>query len=222
MRDRVDIVSQAKHKKIHVATRLALLLGALIGLYGCSAGGGSTQLVQVPCDLPTFTPQVGQQLLNTWGDNLVKYVTDPSFGGLYIAAGYFTMSNYTEDAVLLPTVSYVQRQGTQELYDYFVHFLANRPVMSLPNNGESTVFAQLGCGYGSADGYYDFQITNPETESVSIVNARFSFVYKYESQQIFESFMVESGPAVGQIFRQLNKPAWYIWSQQSSVLPPKP
>lgn len=68
------------------------------------------------------------------------------------------------------------------------------------------------------NGYYDFVI-NPGTLSESTVHARFTFVYKYESQPFTESFTVESGASVGQIKAQTNAPGWYILGQHSSILP---
>lgn len=92
--------------------------------------------------------------------------------------------------------------------------------MSLPNV-ESNVFASLGCGYGGASGYYDF-VVYPVTVNESTVHARFTFIYKYESQTFDESVLIESGPMTGQTVTQTNLPGWYIYTQQSSILPPNP
>ena len=89
--------------------------------------------------------------------------------------------------------------------------------MSIPNT-ESNIFEELGCGYGGGSGYYDF-VTNPGTQSESTVHARFTFVYKYESQPFTESFLVESGANVGQVKSQTNAPGWYVDTQHSSILP---
>lgn len=200
---------------------LLLAISGLVILAGCNGGttNNYTNNTIVDCYLPTFTPAIGSYLLTQWGKSVQNYSPNNFSGGdVYVGAGYFTMSNYTSDATLLPTVSSVQREGTQELYNYFTHFLALNPVMSIPN-AESNVFVQLGCGYGGGNGYYDFVVTNPDTQVESTVHARFTFLYKYESQPFTESFTVESGASIGQVKTQTNAPGWYVWAQHSSALP---
>lgn len=89
--------------------------------------------------------------------------------------------------------------------------------MSLPNI-ESNIATQFACGFGGYNGYYDF-MTNPGTVQQATVHARFSFVYEYISSDFVESFTVESGTESGVINLQNNQPGWYIYSQQSSILP---
>jgi hypothetical protein len=187
-------------------------------LAACSSGSTTVNTTIVQCNLPIFTPQIGQELLDSWAAGLQKYSANNN-PDIYSSAGYFTMSYYTNDATLLPTVSSQQRDGTQQIYNYFIGFLAKNPVMSLPKS-ESTTFTPLGCGYGAADGYYDFILNPDTTNETHIVNARFTFVYGYESQPFNEQAVVESGPSMGQTITQTNKPGWYIFIQQSSVLPP--
>ena len=154
-------------------------------------------------------------LLN-WGNGLQLYSVN-SIPDVYLGAGYFTMTYYTPDAILQPTVSPVQREGTQEIYDYFTHFLVTNPIMSIPSP-ESNVAMDLGCGYGGYVGYYDFEQysgTNKQTTT----NARFSFTYKYMETAFTSSFIVESGSQMGQTITQTNQPGWYIYQQQSSALP---
>lgn len=202
---------------------LAIIPLVGVGLTACGSGGGTTTNNYYPddCNAPTFNSTTGQQLLDSWGEGLQTYNAN-TYGdiGVESSAAFFTMSYYAPEAVLLPTVSFIQREGTQEIYDYFTHFLAKNPVMSLPNL-ESNVFMQLGCGYGGASGYYNF-VVNPGTVNESTVNARFTFVYKYESQTFNESAVIESGPMTGQTVSQTNLPGWYIDTQQSSILPPNP
>ena len=194
---------------------LVLLSASLI--VGCNSGTTNNyNTTIVDCQLPTFNESIGNYMLQKWGASAEQYGTN-NFADEYVGAGYFTMSNYTPDAVLLPTVSATQREGTQEIYSYFTHFLILNPIMSLPNP-ESNVFAALGCGYGGANGYYDF-VTNPNTAQESIVHARFTFIYKYESQPFSETVIIESGNNIGNVMTQTNSPGWYIWAQHSSTLP---
>ena len=67
-------------------------------------------------------------MLQKWGTSAEQYGTN-NFPDEYVGAGYFTMNNYTPDAVLLPTVSAIQRDGTQEIYSYFTHFLVLIQIM---------------------------------------------------------------------------------------------
>jgi hypothetical protein len=198
---------------------LALIIASTLALSACN---GSTtnnyNTTIIECQLPTFTESIGNYMLSKW-ENSVQYFSPSTnnYPDVYIGSGYFTMSNYTPDAILLPTVSAEQRDGTQAIYNYFTHFLELNPIMSLPNP-ESNVFAALGCGYGGANGYYDF-VTSQGTPQESTVHARFTFIYQYESQPFTETFIVGSGSSIGQIKTQTNSPGWYIWAQHSSTLP---
>jgi hypothetical protein len=61
----------------------------------------------------------------------------------------------------------------------------------------------LSCGYDGASGYYKF-VVNPETVNESNVSARFTFVYKYESQIFSDSGVIESGSMTAQTVSQIN------------------
>lgn len=197
---------------------LTLCLTMIAGLSACNSG---TTTVISGCNAPKFTPQLGATLLNNWGNQVQKWsTTSENNSDIYINAGYFTMSNYVSDAILVPTVSNVQRDGTNEIYDYFTHFLAKKPIITLPNT-ESNVFQELDCGYGTGSGYYDFDLTDPDTGLHSKVAARFTFIYKYEPATFAESFVVESGMSTGTQFGQSNTRGWYISTQNSAVLPPQ-
>ena len=195
---------------------ILILLSSASLLVGCNGGTTNNYNTIVGCQLPIFNKGIGNSMLQKWGASVKQYGSN-NYSDIYIGAGYFTMDNYTSDAILLPTVSAIQREGTQEIYDYFTNFLVLNPIMSLPAP-ESNVFASLGCGYGGASGYYDF-ITNPGTAQESIVHARFTFIYKYESQPFNEAFIVEFGSQMGQTISQTNAPGWYVWAQHSSALP---
>ncbi len=209
------------HKTIISSFLLLLISTALVACNGGSTTNNS-YYSNDSCSLPTFNEATGQKLLSSWNDGLQMYNANTyGYSGVESSAAYFTMSYYAPDAVLLPTVSYVQRSGTQEIYNYFTHFLLKNPQMSLPQP-DSIVFAPLGCGYGGADGYYDFRITDPDTLVESTVHARFTFIYKYESQSFAESVNIEAGSMAGQTVTQTNLPGWYVYVQQSSMLPEKP
>lgn len=197
---------------------LLLLLAAPLLTIGCNGGTTNNYYnnTVVDCQLPTFNESIGNYMLQKWGSSAIEYGTN-NYPDQYTGAAYFTMNNYTPDAVLLPTVSDIQKVGTQRIYNYFTKFLQLNPVMSLPNP-ESNVFSAFGCGYGGANGYYNF-IINPNTPQESSVQARFTFIYKYESQPFSESVVVSGGPQVGTIITQINPPGWYIWTQNSSALP---
>ncbi|MFN8769414.1 MAG: hypothetical protein ACK5Z5_05115 [Neisseriaceae bacterium] len=179
----------------------------------CSAGATTPDV----CPYPTFTDATAQSLLTKWGQGLQYYYTNPESSDFYVNAGFFTMSFYTPGATLQPTLSHVQRLGTQSIYDYFTGFLAKHPIMSF--NPESNIADALGCGFGGYVGDYDF-VTESGTPFESVTKARFTFVYQYMPNTFSESFTVESGNESGTVFKQQNNPNnWYIFFHQSSALP---
>ncbi|GIU67847.1 SgcJ/EcaC family oxidoreductase [Candidatus Phycosocius spiralis] len=82
---------------------------------------------------------------------------------------------FTKDAVLLATVSNKPRTTPAAINDYFVGFLKNSPVGTIQT---STV--SIGCNIATRLGTWDVALTNPETKAVTVVKARYSFIYKYE------------------------------------------
>lgn len=196
---------------------LLLCLLVPIFIYGCGAGSSNSGTSTHPasCPYPIFNNQIAESLLTSWGQGLQTYnkANNPD---IYVSAGDFTMTFYLPYGVLQPTLSPEQRFGTHEIYDYFVHFLSSNPVMTF--NPESNVAHDLGCGFGSYAGYYNF-LTNPGTASESTLEARFTFIYEYIDRRFQESFVAESGASNGQTFIQTNQPGWYVLLQQSSALP---
>lgn len=194
------------------------LLSALLActtaaaITSCSAGATTPDV----CPYPTFTQATAESLLTAWGQGLQHYQTYPKTD-VYVNAGYFTMSFYTPDATLQPTLSRFQRFGTQNIYNYFTSFLAKKPLMSF--TPESTSAVALGCGYGGYSGDYNF-VTESGTPSQATTQARFSFIYEYMPINYSEKFTVESGSESGVVKTQQNTPGWYIFAQQSSMLPP--
>jgi len=82
---------------------------------------------------------------------------------------------FAKDAVLLATVSNTPRTTPEAINDYFVGFLKNSPVGTIQT---STV--QVGCNIATRLGTWDVALTNPETKAVTVVKARYSFIYKLE------------------------------------------
>jgi uncharacterized protein (TIGR02246 family) len=83
-------------------------------------------------------------------------------------------SLFTPDAVLLATVSNVPRTTPAAINDYFVSFLKNSPVGTIDT---STI--SIGCNIASRVGTWTVALTNPTTNAVTNVKARYSFIYKY-------------------------------------------
>lgn len=83
-------------------------------------------------------------------------------------------ANYTDDAVLLPTVSNKPRTNHAEINDYFVHFLQKHPKGVINQS-----YVKLGCNEATDVGVYTFTLHDPKTKKVQIVRARYSFVYEY-------------------------------------------
>lgn len=82
---------------------------------------------------------------------------------------------FSEDAVLLPTVSGRMRTDAAAIRDYFVSFLPNRPFGTITES--ETI---LGCNIATRVGNWTVRLTNPTTGETSDVAARFTFIYTYE------------------------------------------
>lgn len=82
---------------------------------------------------------------------------------------------FAKDAVLLATVSNTPRTSPEAINDYFVGFLKNSPVGTIQT---STI--AIDCKTATRLGTWDVALTNPETKAVTVVKARYSFIYKYE------------------------------------------
>lgn len=86
-------------------------------------------------------------------------------------------ANYSDDAVLLPTVSNKPRTTHAEIQDYFVHFLEKKP------HGEiNKSHVKIGCNKAYDVGVYTFALTGKDGV-VQHVRARYSFVYEYKDGQ---------------------------------------
>lgn len=80
---------------------------------------------------------------------------------------------YEGNAILLPTVSNKVRHNHEEIEDYFVHFLAKKPVGKIDEANVRT-FGQLAIN----SGVYTFTF-----EDGSAVSARFTYVYRWNGQR---------------------------------------
>ena len=86
-------------------------------------------------------------------------------------------ANYSEEAVLWPTVANKPRTTHAEIQDYFVHFLEKKP------HGEiNKSHVKIGCNKAYDVGVYTFALTGKDGV-VQHVRARYSFVYEYKDGQ---------------------------------------
>jgi len=149
-----------------VALGLQILLGApqpLLALAGpepaLSHGSGA------PACAPISTQQVAD-LFNRWNDALAS--GDPE----QVAA------LYSDDALLLPTLSAEPRQSHAAIRDYFTDFLARAPQGRIDSR---TI--QLGCNSAVDAGTYSFLVADPGpaegTGERHWVSARYTFLYGY-------------------------------------------
>ncbi|MCF8050144.1 MAG: SgcJ/EcaC family oxidoreductase [Desulfobacterales bacterium] len=83
---------------------------------------------------------------------------------------------YAKDAVLLPTVSARVRHNHDEIRDYFVHFLAKKPVGRIDEQN-IRVFGDIAVN----SGLYTFTLS--ENGKETDVAARFSFVYRRDGDR---------------------------------------
>lgn len=84
---------------------------------------------------------------------------------------------FGKDAVLLATVSNKPRITRDEIEDYFVGFLKNGPRGTI-----KTSTYDIGCNTVSRVGTWDVALTYPDGKT-TVVNARYTFIYKYEGGQ---------------------------------------
>ena len=80
---------------------------------------------------------------------------------------------YATNGILLPIVSNRVRHNHEEIADYFVHFLAKKPVGKIDEANVRT-FGQIAIN----SGVYSFTF-----EDGSVVPARFTFVYRWNGER---------------------------------------
>ena len=78
---------------------------------------------------------------------------------------------YTDDAVLLPTVSNVPRLSRSEIQDYFEHFLQKQPLGKVDQRN-----VKFGCNKITDAGVYTFRVI--DAGKTEYVPARYTFVYE--------------------------------------------
>lgn len=106
-----------------------------------------------------------RNLFNRWNDSLKTLSPEK------------VTANYSNDAVLLPTVSNTPRTTHAEIDDYFVHFLQKHP-QGVINKSH----VKIGCDKAYDVGVYTFALKGADGK-VSHVVARYSFVYEYKNGQ---------------------------------------
>lgn len=82
---------------------------------------------------------------------------------------------FTNQPVLLPTVSNSPRTDAASVRDYFVSFLRGKPVGRIDT---STV--EIDCQTASRVGTWTVTLTDAATGAKTDVRARYSFIYRYE------------------------------------------
>lgn len=100
-------------------------------------------------------------LFNTWNDSLKTGDANQ------------VVSLYDENAILLPTVSNNVRHNRNEIKDYFENFLTKDPSGEI-NESNIRIFNDIAIN----SGVYTFSFKND-----SLIQARFTFVYKYKNDQ---------------------------------------
>lgn len=101
---------------------------------------------------------------------------------------------FTENAVLLPTVSNTPRTNPAAIHDYFASFLKSSPTASI---NSSTI--KIDCKTAARLGTWTVTLTNPETGVKTDVKARYSFIYRYVNgdwkiDHLHSSMMPEMAP----------------------------
>ena len=81
---------------------------------------------------------------------------------------------YSDDAVLLPTVSNLARTNLAEIEDYFSHFLEKKPYGTIIQRN-----VKKGCNKLTDAGIYSFRLT--DKTGTKDVAARYTFVYEHRN-----------------------------------------
>ena len=110
----------------------------------------------------SFTEEEIAALFDRWNDSLKT--GDPAK----------VVDNYAERSILLPTVSNKPRLTREEKEDYFVHFLVNEPVGTIDMR-----HIDISGDIAVDSGLYSFSFA----KTGDVVNARYSFVYKWDGSQ---------------------------------------
>ena len=100
---------------------------------------------------------------------------------------------FTNEPVLLATVSNTPRTTPAMVRDYFVGFLRSRPVGQI-----NTSTVEIDCQTATRLGTWTVTLTDPATGAKSDVRARYSFIYRYEGgdwkiDHLHSSMMPEAG-----------------------------
>lgn len=104
-----------------------------------------------------ITPSEVEKLFTRWNDSLKSKNIDS------------ILSNYAEDAVLLPTLSTSPRKNQADIKKYFVDFVKNGPSGKIQ---ERTI--RIGCNWAMDTGLYLFSFSDGKE-----VQARYTYVYEY-------------------------------------------
>lgn len=101
---------------------------------------------------------------------------------------------FTDEPVLLPTVSNTPRTTPAAVRDYFVSFLTSQPVARIDT---STI--EIDCLTASRVGTCTVTLTDPATGQTRDVHARYSFIYRFEDgtwkiDHLHSSMMPEAAP----------------------------
>lgn len=102
---------------------------------------------------------------------------------------------YTEDAVLVPTVSPINAIGKEDIRGYMQDFLSMNPQGTLLD--KQFTYKAIGGSLVIVEGFYNFYIAGEQEGDAETVKARFTFVFK----------------------KTLIDPKWSILSQHSSESP---
>ncbi len=100
-------------------------------------------------------------LFDRWNDSLKTLDSDK------------VVANYSDDAVLLPTVSNKPRTNHEEIKDYFNAFLKKEPSGVIDKR-----YIKINCNIAQDLGIYTFTFKGGQK-----VQARYTFVYEYENGQ---------------------------------------
>jgi uncharacterized protein (TIGR02246 family) len=149
-----------KPQSMKLLIRIFIVHLLALGLFGFGwvRPAIATTTISETCQIPTEAEVA--HLFDRWNDSLLTKNPDQ------------VLANYAADAVLLPTLSNQVRMTPAEIRDYFVSFLAKKPIGKVVQRRIKTE-----CNAAIDTGLYTFTLQTPD--GVMDFPARYTFDYEY-------------------------------------------
>jgi uncharacterized protein (TIGR02246 family) len=141
-------------------------LGLAVAAVAVPSGAGAREPGPQPKCQPINHERVAA-LFDTWN----KALGDPSANAV--------VELYANDATLLPTVKNGPYGTKAALKQYFITFLALKPVATIDQKSRSIT---VGCNVAYDIGLYSFEVNAAQAANRETIQARYTFIYKWDGR----------------------------------------